>query len=463
MQVQRRDGSVERRLLIGMIVNPQVLGQVLSLWTKDGLFKAKWSNLVGGWCIEHYKRYGKPPRKQIVGKFEAWAEDNRDQETINLVEKFLESLSDEYSKLNKDIDPDVLLDEGEIHFNRVRAERLRTSVGKYLEVGKIDKAIDKIQSFSRVEVRGASCIDLLTDFDALDRAFEMDMEPPMVKFDGAVGEFYKQALKRHKFVAYIAVTKTGKTRQLLDLGWRALEQGRKVAYFAIGDETDEDMILRFASRISKRPRDAETIQVPTSIEYDSSVEVRVRVQHDEKPFEKPLSKTRARKLFMRAAKLFGGSIRISYYPSLSVTVDRLASDLDSWERQGWGVPDVCIIDYADNLGGFPNMEGRDSINATWQKMRGLSQERPMLVITATQSDAASYDTQLLKKRNFTNDRRKMDHVTGMVGINQSEEEKELQVQRLNWIVLRKGKFLESNVVYCAGCPAIENPCILSTY
>lgn len=71
-----------------------------------------------------------------------------------------------------------------------------------------------------------------------------------------------------------------------------------------------------------------------------------------------------------------------------------------------------------------------------------------MVITATQSDADSYDTDLLKLSNFSEDKRKYSHVTAMFGLNQDKDgrEKKLGVLRLNELVIREGEFSSSNEI-----------------
>lgn len=122
------------------------------------------------------------------------------------------------------------------------------------------------------------------------------------------------------------------------------------------------------------------------------------------------------------------------------------------------------IDYADILMPINGAaESRDQINATWKQMRRMSQERHCLVLTATQTDADSYDTNLIRRRNFSEDKRKFSHVTGMFAINQNEKEKKLGIQRLNWIVLREGEFSEEKTINIAGSLAIANPMIKSCW
>jgi hypothetical protein len=149
----------------------------------------------------------------------------------------------------------------------------------------------------------------------------------------------------------------------------------------------------------------------------------------------------------------------------TTNVGNIRTSIDEEIKLGW-VPDVVVIDYADILApetGTSAMDFRQQTNRTWQALRRLSQDYHILVVTATQSDAASYDTQLLTRKNFSEDKRKYAHVTGMVGINQNEEQKEIGVFRLNWILLREGIYYESRCVTVAGSLNIANPAILSTW
>jgi len=113
-----------------------------------------------------------------------------------------------------------------------------------------------------------------------------------------------------------------------------------------------------------------------------------------------------------------------------------------WEKQDNFIPDIIIIDYADILladADCLKMDLRNQQNKIWQRLRRLSQEKHCLVVTATQADAASFESRTLKLHNFSEDKRKFGHCTSMYGINQDDpEEKELRVMRLNELVIREG-------------------------
>jgi len=135
--------------------------------------------------------------------------------------------------------------------------------------------------------------------------------------------------------------------------------------------------------------------------------------------------------------------------------------LKEWAREGW-VADVVVIDYSDILDmNYPKIEGRDRIDRTWRDLRRISQQFHCLVVTATQTNRDSYDAKIITRKHSSEDKRKLAHVTGMIGINQTEEEKKQEVMRFNWIKVRDGKYFESKCVAVAGCLSVGNVAIRS--
>ena len=254
---------------------------------------------------------------------------------------------------------------------------------------------------------------------------------------------------------------------LMDVAWRAVLQRRRVAFFAVGDMSQDQMLRRFAVRACRRPLDARKIKYPKQLVKDPSQDIAEPLLI-EKEYTKPLSWRKAWKTFEetchRRIKSTDPYLRMSVHPNSSINVAGIKSIVSGWERRGW-VPDVIVIDYADILAppAGSGDESRNQTNATWKQLRALSQSLHCLVVTATQSDAQSYSVDTVRRSHFSEDKRKLAHVTGLVGLNATEPETELGVMRLNWIVLRESKFSESQCVHVAGCLSIANPALLSTF
>jgi hypothetical protein len=288
----------------------------------------------------------------------------------------------------------------------------------------------------------------------------------MVHYPQGLGEFFGPHLQRDGFISFMAPEKRGKSFWLLDLAWRAVLERRRTMFYSVGDMSEKQMQWRFATRIARRPRFAGEIRVPYEIKklkgHESDVQRRV------KTFKDRLFKSELRAGIQRVEQKVASQkafIKTYCASNSSTSVADIRADIEGKIREGW-VPDVVVIDYADILAPEPGTSGQDyrhQINVTWQALRKLSQDYHVLLVTATQSDASSYKAIVLRREHFSEDKRKLSHVTGIIGINQIEEEKLKGVYRLNWIVLREGSYSESRCVHVAGCLAIANPAIVSAW
>lgn len=464
MRVERISGKEERQVLTGMIVDPIVCARIASKWVPEGLFASPWANTVGEFCVKYNTKYGAAPNKDIESMFEAWAsKGNRDKDVVKMVERFLMSLSDEYDSLAADVNAPHLIDVAGRHFTRVRLQKLTSKVEGMVDLGQVEEAAQTAESFGKLELGEGSSVNVLQDTSALERAFA-ERSKPLITLRGALGQFFGNSLVREGFISFLAGEKVGKTTWLTFLAWAAMRQRRRVAFFSVGDESEEDMMLRFAVLAAQHPRSPGLYNFPRRISREAE---EVVVENDQVEFDIGLTFQRAIKAFRREMKYGVKSknpyLRLAVHPNSTLTVKDMDAQLDQWEREGY-VADVVITDYMDILKeSGSGDEYRHRVNQTWKDYRSLTQRRHVLGITATQADADSYTAPLLGKSNFSEDKRKMAHVTGMAGLNQTDEEKERGLMRLNWIVRRGDYFNSRNVVHVAGCMAIGNPAMRSCF
>jgi hypothetical protein len=189
------------------------------------------------------------------------------------------------------------------------------------------------------------------------------------------------------------------------------------------------------------------------------------VEFDTRKCEAVLSSKQAFRSFQKVKEGFGGGsrLKLSCHPNSSINMEQIRSTCLSWSLTGW-TPDLVVIDYADILAAISGgLDTRDQINETWKRMRRLSQDLHCCVVTATQADAQSYRQALLDMTNFSEDKRKFSHVTAMIGINQTGQEKEQQVQRLNYLVMRDSDFITEKAVFVGNCLRIANPAVVSSF
>lgn len=462
MKIKKRDGSKEKRIVTGMIVSTPVVAQLASVWEKD-CFKNKWANIVGGWCVKHYNRYGKAPGKTIEQVFENWAQRFPNQDTIDLVSKYLAGISGEYKAAKKGINAEYLIDEASSHFDAVRAKRVETAIGDAIDRGDTDQAVKAIESFRRAEIGAAAGVDVMLDRKGYFQTFEKHTES-LVTYPGALGQFFGPMLCRNSLIAFMGPEKRGKSFWLLDLAWRGMLERRNVVMFQVGDLSKEEVWSLIGVRAAARPLDPGKIYYPKSIEKGfPSAEVKHRIKRFKKGITRKQGWRAINAVQKHEVKSDDSYFKLYTYPSMSVNINQIDAVIGSLAHQGW-VADIVCIDYADILAPIENKQDfRHQTSATWAKMKGLTQKYHCLVATATQSDAASYNTYTLEMGNFSEDKRKNAHANGIVGLNATEEEVELGLMRLNWPFRRRGRNQPKKCVHVAGCLGLANPAILSTW
>lgn len=471
MQVERADGARERRILTGMITDKTVLAAVAPKWDGE-LFPSPWSNLVGGWCVDYFQKYGEAPGKEIEGLYEAWVSDGADPDTAGIIHRFLGELSSEYKRLKKEQNPRHLIDQAGAFFTRVQLSSLSEKIKGLLSLGHVDKAEKLVHTFKKVEVGQGAGIDLLTDTAAIRRVFDQSLSEPLFEYRGGLGDFFGPVFERDGFVAFMGREKIGKTWWLIDVAWRALLARRRVAFFQVGDLSERQITSRFLSRAAAAPIVSRTgwplvLKHPRSITKDPGGPA--EVEYEEKEYASPLEEAVGIAAF---AKVQTDRIRsnrsyfkLSCHPARSLSVAGMKGILRGWEHSDDWVPDMVVVDYADILAPPPGFFGdsRDAINETWIALRALSTELHGCVVTATQAKATAYKAELLDMSDYSEDKRKFSHVTAMCALNQTDQEHDNEVWRLNWLVGREFAYSSKRCAVSAGCLGIANPAVRSIF
>lgn len=464
MKVEKRKSNNERRIITAMIVDRHVLSRIANRWDNE-LFNNRWSNLIGSWCVDFLKRYDKAPKEAIETLFETWSEKTRDEATVNLVSDFLSSLSNEYEALAKEINTEYILDLAGHHFNKVRLEKTIEEVQNDLSDNRLAQAEKKINNWGRIELGGGEDINVLNDMEAIREAFDSKSES-LLDFPGALGQFFGTSLERDGFIAFMSPDKRGKSFWLSEIAYRGILNRRRVAFFECGDMSRNQILRRIMTRIAHHPERPSKFKYPTKIEHTRG-EIIAEVETKNQRFKTGLSWQHAWKkterFVRRKLRTKKPLWRLSVHPNSTVSVAGIRDTLSNWEREEW-VPDIVIIDYADILAPIDSkLDERGRINDTWKAMRAMSQSLHCLVVTASQTDSSAYKQNIITRSNFSDDKRKLAHVTGMIGLNQTLEEKETNLMRLNWVVRRSARFSEMRCVHVASCLELGNPAVRSCW
>ncbi len=455
MKRKKVESKQERRFVTAMIVSTPFLAGASRAMETD-LFERGYLRRIVEWCMDYHAKYGEAPEKHVEHIYHSWAEqDGTDEEEASALYDFLSELSQDY-EAEKDLNVPYLLDSFGKWVSLRKAEQLRDDLEYALAQGDVGATNHAVQSYRSVDLTAQTGFDPLNDGEAWDRAFAEPLEP-LISFPGDAGTFLNRALTRDALVGIQGPEKRGKTFWCLEFAFRALRNRKKVALFETGDLSEGQLLLRLGVRLTACPLWEDqlgAIKVPKEISVLGEGDYDVRYE------EGVAKRTVDRMLVEKASAKFRRGcglpdnrpyIMASTHATRTLNVRGIQDVLGTWEDERRFVPDVIIIDYADILAPERGADFRHQVNETWMALRQLSQERHCLVIVPTQANKEANTRNTQDTSSVSEDKRKRGHVTGLLGLNQTEEEKESQIMRLNWIDLREAPYLTSKCLTVGQC------------
>lgn len=497
--------GIERRIVIGLIVSTDFTKQIRDVYSAR-LLESSMAKRLASWCIEYFDKYEKSPAKEIANIYFEKLKKGLPKEVAEEIEQdILPDLNEEF--LEEGINVAYLVDQARDFFTEKHLKLHQTQIENLITEGKTDEAEQLAINYKPLTKDIGQAINF-SNKESLTRvkAAFAEASECLIKYPKQMGEFWNDSLTRGSFVALMASEKRGKTFWMMDMATRAVKQKRKVAFFQAGDMTEAQQIRRFCIHLAKNSdkekycgemfqpmRDCIHNQRNTcdkkerecdfgvfehmaekQIRYEVTIDDLKEAWKDSQDYtpcynceeyerhkwgvpwiervvvEKPLSLQAAEDVFEEYFIKGKRQIMLSTHANGTLSVSQIKTWLTTWEKQQEFIPDIVIIDYADLLvADNGKAEYRHQQNEIWKGLRNLSQERQVLVITATQADADSYKRDLLTLSNYSEDKRKYAHVTAMYGLNQDhlDREKKIGIMRINELIKREGEFSNSNVVY----------------
>lgn len=515
---------LERRIVTGLIVSKDYLSRVEKFWDAT-LLESPELKIISDWCMDYYQKYHRAPDNNIESIYmESLKKANISKAEAQYIETLLDGLSDEYGRDSR-FNSAYLYDQTVQYFKTRELERHNEEVQALIELGRIEEAENLAQSYTPKIMEDVDMgLDLSSEeaLERVDRAFN-ETAQRVVSFPGALGEMWNEHLVRGGFFSLLAPEKRGKTFMLLEISMRAVRQRANVAFIEAGDMTESQLLRRvcvYIARNSDRGKYCKERFIPvgdcvfnqidschrsdrnsdhgvfegTSLEtFERNREQFINLEALREKWEefpdyepcdssscdrrrgcvwvkkvkktRPLTSKKAKDELKNFFQKYRRKFKLMTYPAGMLTVTELRKCLNNWEKHDGFVPDIIVIDYADLLSADDGRvnEFRHRQDHVWKNLRALSQERHVLLVTATQADADSYKKGRLSLSNFSEDKRKLAHVTAQYGLNQDPQgrEKKLGILRVNEIVVREGEFSADNEVYVlqdlsAGRPFLES-------
>lgn len=493
----------ERSIIIGMILSTEFLQRIRKDWDIKFL-KSDMASRLALWVMEYFDEYNRAPGRDIEPIFYKKSK-NLDKDVAEDIEDILADLSDESGDVP--INVDFLVKETK---KLITEEKIRSHIEKVemlLDRGEIDKAEKLVQDFVPPMDDQEEIVDFSDPriLEQVRHAFKVVSEI-LIKFPGALGEFWNEHMVRGGFVALLGTEKRGKTFWLLEFAMKALQQGRNVAFFQAGDMNTPQQIMRVSINLTRKSnkekycglqyepvRDCVWNQNDECTKPEricrfgvfpgkSDEEIRTQIRFDElrdalldNPDYTPcteckeyltkrwgcawlkevdvgeaLTEDEAVEAFDEFFIKNKRRMKMATYATGTLTVKYMNAMLDLWAKRDGFIPDVIIVDYPDIMTDHGKYkDNRELQNKIWMGLRAMSQQRNALVVTVTQADAKAYTKEILDAQNFSEDKRKYAHVTAFFGLNQDKygREKEIGIMRINDIVVREGEFHSNHQVH----------------
>lgn len=482
MIVKKYRGDEERTILTALIVHDKVLGRVAP---KAGAkpFRNKWCNVICGWCCDFFKKYNRAPRGSVQHIFTKFAEKSADSESVDLLDQFLSTLSDNYKAQAEEMNEEFLVRLAQDHFAKIALDRTADRIKDAVENGQLDEAKEHYSELKLVDFEPSDWSNPFTKKVAIETLEYFSEDRRLIEMPGDLGKFLSPYLGRDCFVSFTAPEKVGKSFWLQEMVVRGLFARRRVLYYVLGDMSEKQVNRRLYSRLTGAPFETEMVRIPTAIRIVEKRSEREEgepegEEEEESKGREPQIKFHEEERVGLTLGKIGEAIRMLKVKTATkqlrlrmrcvgasvLRATDIEEDISMLTQEDW-IPDMVVIDYADLL--LQELESvedfRHQTNDTWKILRRISTDWNCLVLTATQASAKAYKSKLIRKEHFSEDKRKNAHVTGMIGINQTQSEKDLGIYRLNWPFLRDGRFNAERVLYCAGELGIKCPVIKSTF
>lgn len=425
MKRERLDALNEKDIAIGLIISDKYCNEIIPILDPKYI-EIDYIRILASWIKEYFLEFREAPKNNILKLYRAKVGTLRDESLGDNILTLISSLDKKGS-----INEGFMIDESVKYLKKRSLLCLGEDIEACVSLNDIYGAEEKVSKYRMVEKSGSETVSVMHSLDKVIESFDTE-EEVLLRVPGAYGSVIGD-IHREDFFAFIAPFKRGKTFALMDLAVRGFFNGMKVLFVSL-EMGERSVVRRFWTTISGQiSKDKENINFPKFVERPNDLwgieERRINKRASDSEDIKKMSD-----FIKRVSR--GGDIRVLAVPSYSLKVEKLESKMERMAYEDGFVPDLLVVDYADIMAPSEKNEYRQQLDSIWKRLRSIAQKWHCAVITASQTnrDALSGDA---SQENVAEDIRKIAHITSMVSINQTEEEKIKGIVRFKQLVIRE--------------------------
>lgn len=386
--------SYQSKVVASLITDVKFLEQVNEI-TKPTFFESQANQWIINSLLDYFNEYRAVPTMEVF-KIKVGSIDDK-----GLKQTVVDQLKNVYLQVGSEDLPYVKKEYLTFCKNQKVKDALLKSVD-LLKAGNYDKIIDTMMAASKVGVESDLGLDYIENFESIMEDVKRDSSP--TGWD-VIDELMDGGLGPGELGVVMAPSGIGKSWFLSKIACAALERGIDVLHYTL--ELSESYVGQRYTTIL------------TGIQTS---------EHKERKNE-----------IIRKIKQIPGRVRIKYYPPQFASAKTIAAHIEKVKQIGFN-PKLIIIDYADLLkSGNGNRDGLYAeLGGIYEELRGLSGEAQIPVWTATQTNRAAIDHEVIQADSVGDSYKKVQTADFIMSVSRKTKDKLSNTGRIHIVKNRFG-------------------------
>ena len=399
--------SYQSKVVASLITDVKFLEQVSEI-TKPAFFESQ----ANQWIIREVQSYFDEYR--TIPTMEVFKIKVGDIEDKGLKQTTIDQLKNVYQQVGAEDLPYVKKEYLTFAKNQKVKEALFKSV-ELLKIGDYDSIIDTMTKASKVGVESDLGLDYIENFESIMEDVKRDS--CSTGWD-VVDDLMDGGLGPGELGVVMAPSGIGKSWFLSKIACSALQNGLDVLHYTL--ELSENYVgQRYITILTG---------IPTTDQKGRKDEIIRKVKHKERRDE-----------IVRKIKKIPGRVRIKYYPPQFASAKTIAAHVEKVRQVGFN-PKLIIIDYADLLkSGNGNRDGLYAeLGGIYEELRGLSGATGIPVWTATQTNRAAIDHEVIGADSVGDSYKKVQTADFIMSVSRKTKDKLSNTGRIHIVKNRFG-------------------------
>ena len=386
--------SYQSKVVASLITDVKFLEQVNEI-TKPTFFESRANQWIINSLLDYFNEYRAVPTMEVF-KIKVGSIDDK-----GLKQTVVDQLKNVYLQVGSEDLPYVKKEYLTFCKNQKVKDALLKSVD-LLKAGNYDKIIDTMMAASKVGVESDLGLDYIENFESIMEDVKRDSCP--TGWD-VVDELMDGGLGPGELGVVMAPSGIGKSWFLSKIACSALEKGIDVLHYTL--ELSESYVgQRYTTILTG---------IQTSEHKDRKDEI------------------------IRKIKKIPGRVRIKYYPPQFASAKTIAAHIEKVRQVGFN-PKLIIIDYADLLkSGNSNRDGLYAeLGGIYEELRGLSGEAQIPIWTATQTNRAAIEHEVIGADSVGDSYKKVQTADFIMSVSRKTKDKLSNTGRIHIVKNRFG-------------------------